>query len=277
MKDLIFGTAGIPISTEDRNTLNGIERVRQLGLGAMELEFVHSVNISEELAPHVKKAMEKHSVVLTCHGQYYMNLNSKEKAKQKATVERILKAARIANMCGAWSLCFHAAFYMGMEKEAVYNTVKGALKDISKTLRDEGNKIWIRPETTGKGTQFGDLDELLRLSEDVEGVMPCVDFSHFHARTNGKYNTYDEFSSIFSDIEKRLGKQALQEMHMHLAGIAYGEKGEKHHLNLKESDLKYKELAKALRDFKVRGVLISESPNIEEDALMMKKTFGTNF
>src|SRR3989344_2993389 len=277
MKDLIFGTAGIPISTEDRNTLNGIERVRQLGLGAMELEFVHSVNISEELAPHVKKAMEKHSVVLTCHGQYYMNLNSKEKAKQKATVERILKAARIANMCGAWSLCFHAAFYMGMEKESVYNTVKNSLKDISKTLRDEGNKIWIRPETTGKGTQFGDLNELLRLSEDVEGVMPCVDFSHFHARTNGKYNTYEEFSSIFRDIEKRLGKQALQEMHMHLAGIAYGEKGEKHHLNLKESDLKYKELSKALRDFKVRGVLISESPNIEEDALMMKKTFGTNF
>ena len=277
MKDLIFGTAGIPISTEDRNTLNGVERVRQMGLGAMELEFVHSVNISTEMAPQVMEAAKKHNVILTCHGQYYMNLNSREVKKQKATVERILKAARIANMCGAWSLCFHAAFYMGMEKEAVYNTVKGALKDISKTLRDEGNKIWIRPETTGKGTQFGDLDELLRLSEDVEGVMPCVDFSHFHARTNGKYNTYDEFSSIFSDIEKRLGKQALQEMHMHLAGIAYGEKGEKHHLNLKESDLKYKELAKALRDFKVRGVLISESPNIEEDALMMKKTFGTNF
>ena len=274
MKDLIFGTAGIPISTEDRNTLNGVERVRQLGLGTMELEFVHSVNISEELAPQVRKAMEKHDVVLTCHGQYYMNLNSKEKAKQKATIERILKAARIANMCGAWSLCFHAAFYMGMEKESVYNTVKNSLKDISKTLRDEGNKIWIRPETTGKGTQFGDLNELLRLSEDVEGVMPCVDFSHFHARTNGKYNTYEEFSSIFRDIEKRLGKQALQEMHMHLAGIAYGEKGEKHHLNLKESDLKYKELAKALRDFKVRGVLISESPNIEEDALMMKKACG---
>ena len=204
-----------------------------------------------------------------------MNLNSREVKKQKATVERILKAARIADMCGGWSLCFHAAFYMGMEKEAVYNTVKNALKEVSRTLRDEGNRIWIRPESTGKGTQFGDLDELLRLSEEVEGVMPCVDFSHFHARTNGKYNTYEEFSQILQSIEKRLGKKALQEMHMHLAGIAYGEKGEKHHLNLKESDLKYRELAKALKDFGVKGVLISESPNIEEDALMMKKAYGT--
>ena len=53
----------------------------------------------------------------------------------------------------------------------------------------------------------------------------------------------------------------------------YGEKGEKHHLNLKESDLKYKELLKALKDFKVNGVAISESPNIEEDALLMKKEY----
>lgn len=276
MKELLFGTAGIPVSTKERNTLNGIERVKDLGLGAMELEFVHSVNISEELVPQVNEAAKKHGVVLTCHGQYYMNLNSKEKAKQKATVQRILKAARIAHMCGAWSLCFHAAFYMGMEKPAVYRTVKESLKDIAKTLHDEGNNIWIRPETTGKGTQFGDLEELLNLSEEVDGVMPCVDFSHFHARTNGKYNTYEEFSQIFQSIEKNLGKKALQEMHMHLAGIAYGEKGEKHHLNLKDSDLKYKELAKALKDFKIRGVLISESPNIEEDALMMKKTY-TNF
>ena len=63
-------------------------------------------------------------------------------------------------------------------------------------------------------------------------------------------------------------------MHMHITGIAYGEKGEKHHLTLEESDLKYKELLKALKDYNVKGVAISESPNIEEDAMMMKKLFS---
>ena len=42
---LLFGTAGIPLSTPDRNTLNGISHVKKLGLGCMELEFVRSINI----------------------------------------------------------------------------------------------------------------------------------------------------------------------------------------------------------------------------------------
>jgi deoxyribonuclease IV len=103
--------------------------------------------------------------------------------------------------------------------------------------------------------------------------MPCVDFAHLHARTNGKYNSYDEFSEIFQKIEKKLGKRGLDNMHIHITGIAYGPKGEKHHLNLKESDFKYKELAKAFRDFRIKGVVTSESPNIEEDALMMQKLY----
>ena len=63
-------------------------------------------------------------------------------------------------------------------------------------------------------------------------------------------------------------------MHMHITGIAYGPKGEKNHLNLKESDLKYEELLKALKDFKVKGVAISESPNIEGDAFLCQKVFS---
>ena len=35
MDKLRFGTAGIPITTEDRNTLNGVKQVRNLGLDAM--------------------------------------------------------------------------------------------------------------------------------------------------------------------------------------------------------------------------------------------------
>ena len=57
--------------------------------------------------------------------------------------------------------------------------------------------------------------------------MPCIDFAHFHARTNGKYNTYGEFSEILEKIEKKLGKKGLENMHIHITGIAYGEKGEK--------------------------------------------------
>ena len=274
MENLLFGTAGIPLNSKGTATAEGVAAVKKLGLGAMELEFVRSVNISKEKAPEVKKSAEENNIVLTCHAPYYINLNSLEKVKLKASIYRILNSARISNLCGAWSVCFHPGFYQKTTKEEAYNRVKGSLKEIVHKLRDEKNKVWIRPETTGKETQFGNLDEILKLSQEFDNVMPCVDFAHFHARTNGKYNSYKEFSEILEKVENKLGKKGLENMHIHITGIAYGEKGEKNHLNLKESDLKYKELINALKDFKVKGVAISESPNIEGDALLVQKIYN---
>ena len=210
---------------------------------------------------------------MTCHAPYFINLNSLEKAKIKASIERILNSARILNLCGGFSVCFHAGFYMKQEPKKVYDAIKQNIKEIISTLKKENNNIWIRPETTGKETQFGNVDEILQLSQELDNVMPCVDFAHFHARTNGKYNTYKEFASILEAIEKKLGKKGLENMHIHITGITYGPKGEKNHLTLKESDLKYIELLKVLKDFNIKGVVISESPNIEDDAMMMKKEF----
>jgi len=268
---LVFGTAGIPIATEPRNTVNGVETVRKLGLDAMELEFVHSVNISKDMAPLVHEVATKNDVKLTCHGQYYINLNS-DATKTKASVQRVLNAARVAWLCGGWSVCFHAGYYMGQPSDSVYDKIKKQLMTITKTLRDEGNKIWIRPEISGKATQFGSLGELIKISE-IDGVLPCVDFSHLHARTNGKYNTKEEFKQILETIERHLGRTALDNMHVHLSGINYGPKGEKNHLTLKESDMNYKDLIKTWKEFRIGGVVIGESPNIENDALLMKKTF----
>ena len=273
MKELLFGTAGIPLSANPRNTSEGIKHVKELGLGAMELEIVHSINITREKAPEIKKIAEENSIILTCHAPYFINLNSLEKAKIKASIDRITNSARILNLCGGYSVCFHSGFYMGQEPKKVYETIRDNLKSIIKTLENEGINIWIRPETTGKETQFGNVDEILQLSQELDNVMPCVDFAHFHARTNGKYNTYKEFAGILEKIEKALGKKGLENMHIHITGIAYGPKGEKNHLNLEESDLRYQELLKALKDFKVKGVVVSESPNIEGDAMLMKKTF----
>lgn len=270
---LKFGTAGIPLSTPDRNTANGVSYLKELGLNAMELEFVRSVNLKDDSAAEVNKVREKDDVTLTCHGSYFINLNAKEPQKIGASRSRVLQAADIARKAGAWSVTFHAAYYLKMEKELVYNQVKEQMKKIMSELKDKGNDIWIRPETTGKGTQWGDYKEIIRLSQDVEGVLPCVDFAHLHARTNGAYNTLDEFRTVLTDLEKGLGREALNNMHIHLSGIAYGEKGEKHHLYLDDSDMNYVDLFKALKEFKCKGVVVSESPNLEKDAILMKKTY----
>lgn len=273
MNKLLFSTAGIPMCAKGSTTAEGIEKVKEMGLGGMELEFVRSVNIAKEKAPEIKKTAENNNVILTCHAPYYINLNSFEVPKLKASKERILNSARIASLCGGWSVCFHPGFYQKSTKEETFQRIKKAIKEISKTLRDEGNDIWIRPETTGKESQFGNVDELLDISQEIDNVMPCMDFAHFHARTNGKYNSLKEFNEILEKVENKLGKKGLDNMHVHITGIEYGEKGEKHHLNLKDSDFKYKELIKSLKEFGVKGVAVCESPNIEEDALLLKNEY----
>ena len=276
MEKLLFGTAGIPIAAKGSPTAEGIASVRKLGLDAMELEFVRSINISKEKTSEIKRVAEQNNIVLTCHASYFINLNSLEKPKLKASIQRILGSARILNLCGGWSCCFHPGFYQKSTKEEAFQRVRKSIKEMSATLKKEKNNVWLRLETTGKESQFGNVDEILKLSAEFSNVMPCVDFAHLHARSCGKYNSYNEFSEILGKIEKKLGNEGLENMHIHITGIAYGEKGEKHHLNLKESDLKYKDLIKALNDFKVKGVVISESPNIEGDALLIKKIYEKN-
>ncbi len=273
MKSLLFGTPGIPISTSPRDTLNGVKQVRALGLDAMEFEFVQNVHVNEQLAPVIKKTAEELGVVITCHGQYYVNLAAIEPAKLHASIDRMLSAARRVNECGGYSITWHMGYYLGRPKDKVHEIVTHGVKEVVKKLQDEGIKIWIRPETTGKETQWGDLQETIKLSQEVEQVLPCVDFGHLHARYNGKNNTLEEFRDILSQIEKGLGREALDNMHIQCCGINYGPKGEKNHLNFEESDFNWKDMLKAWKEFKIKGVVITESPNIEGDALMLKRAW----
>lgn len=270
---LIFGTAGVPRSTKASNSVAGIARVRELGLDCMELEFVQGVRMSEKVAVNVLEAARRENIALSVHAPYYINLNSSEEEKLKASMERIYQAARIGSLCGAESIVLHAAFYQKSSREAAYQNVSKALSELAGRLRDESIDAVLRPETMGKRAQFGTLDEVLSLSEEIEGVMPCLDFSHLHAR-EGKENSYPEFTSILSKVEDALGKEGLANMHMHVSGIEYDRNGEKKHLTLKESDFNYPELLKALKEFEVKGLVICESPIMEEDALLLKRTYA---
>ncbi|RLF16561.1 MAG: hypothetical protein DRJ97_00420 [Thermoprotei archaeon] len=275
IKGLLFGTAGVPLSSPKSSSVEGIKTVRELGLDAMELEFVRGVRMSDKLAEEVRKVSEELNVVLTAHAPYYVNLNSPDEGKVEASIKRVMDTARVAYKCGGWSVVFHPAYYGDDEPSTVHERVKRALKRIVKGLKDEGVEVWVRPETAGGLAEYGNLHEVVALSQEVEGVLPCIDFAHIHARTNGAYNTYDEIASIFILLEKELGKECLKNMHMHFSGIEYGERGEIKHVNLEESDYNYEALVKALKDFKVEGVIISESPNIEGDALLLKKAYSS--
>jgi len=273
MAGLVFGTAGTPHSARTASTIDGIKRIAELGLGCMEIEFVQGVRMSQESAIQVRETAAKANIKLTAHAPYFINFNAHEPEKIKASQERLWQTARVALLCGAESIVFHAAFYLGDSPEKAYDTVKKYLGETLNQLKRESNRVWIRPETMGKPSQFGTLKEIFDLCTELEGLAPCIDFAHWHARTGG-FNSYHEFASILEQLKERLGRAALDNMHVHVSGIAYGGKGEIKHLNLKESDLQYVELLKALKDYEAKGIVICESPNLEEDAVLMQATYN---
>jgi len=272
---LNFVTAGFPTTTKG-NVFDALNEVVKHELDGMELEFVQGTWLKENNALEVKKFAERNGLILTSHGSYFINLTSEEKQKVFMSRKRIIEAAEITALAGGYSTTFHAAYYQKMTKEATYNNVKEEMKKILDELKEKSVEIWVRPELTGKATQFGDLDELIKLSNDLENVLPCLDFSHLHARYNGLFNTKQEWQKVFEKLENGLGRRVLDNMHIHLSGINYTEKGERNHLFLEESDLRWRELLDVFKEYKIKGVVVSESPNIEKDAKLMRNYFHKN-
>ena len=267
---LHFITAGMPLRTKGSYN-EAFNVLKEMKLDGMELEFVHGVRISDINKNVVKEVSKQQNFIITAHAPFYINLNSPEPDKVEASVNRIIETVNTASEVGAYSITFHAAFNMGKDKDTVYFIVKDGFEKVIK--KTKGKNVWIRPETTGKATQWGDMDEVIKLSREFENVLPCIDFSHLHARTNGLYNTYDEFCKILEDMGEKIGQHALDNFHAHIAGIEYTLKGERKHLNLEESDMNYKDLLKAMKKFDLKGAVVCESPNIEDDALLLKEYY----
>lgn len=270
MEELLFGTAGTPISSNGNDSLSGIKRIKELGLGCMELEFVRGVKMGKETALKVGELARKLDVRLSVHAPYYINLNGDPETRSKSR-ERILNSARIGHICNAKSVVIHAGFIRNDPRQAVYEKIKNELKGIREQMEKEGINIVLRIETMGRNSQFGSLEEVLSITE-VEGILPCIDFSHLHA-IKGKNNSKEEFADILNCIENKLGREGLNNLHIHASGIEYSEKGEKNHLELEESDFRFRELIRVFYNFDIKGMVICESPNLEVDALKLKNEY----
>lgn len=267
---LLFGTAGVPHSTSKKNNpIEGVKQIHALGLDCMQLEFAHGVRMKEETSSGLRKVSYELNIPLTSHGPYYINLNAREQDKIDSSVERIIQTAKISDLCGAESMTFHAAFYMKDSPYDVFDLVEKSLNVIEERLSRLDIEIELRPELTGKTSQFGSLDELITLTKLVNSCHPCLDFSHLYART-GEINSYQEFCVILDRLVQELGKNSLKNMHIHISGISSNSKGDLKHLNLAQSKFNWKDLIRALHDYHCAGYIICNSPNLEVDAKMLK-------
>lgn len=273
-RKLLFGTAGVPQSTSGKSTLDGIRRIAELGLDCLEIEFVQGVKMGMGTAEKIRGEAESLNVALSVHAPYFVSLNSPQEGIRLMSQERLLRAARIGRACGARSLVFHPGYYGKKTPEETFTIIKKGIQEVVSILRAERNPVVLRPETMGKRSQFGSLEEIIRLCQEVEGIQPCLDFSHLLAR-EGKANNYVKFTRILSKVKKKLGEAALNNIHIHVSGVMYNDKGEMKHLNLKESDFRYDDWIQVLKDFSPKGLVICESPDQEVDAYMLQNLYYT--
>jgi deoxyribonuclease-4 len=269
-----FGTVGSPQTTPQPGTPAAIEYTRLLGLDHLEIAWVQSVRVSDDTCAAIKAAAQQHHVTLSIHAPYYINLNSQTAELMRKSDERLLAAARKGYLAGARDIVFHPGSYHDQSPDQVYERAKEKLLEIRKILDQEGIEVILRPETMGKKAMFGTLEEILQLSRDIPGVLPCIDFAHLHART-GALNSYDEFSAIFETVEHYLGRDGLDNLHAHVSGIEYGPRGERNHLPLNEADLRYRDLLQAMIDHEVKGTVAVEAPEPFHvaDALTIQATY----
>ncbi len=273
---LRFGTVGSPQTTPTSGTPAAVRHIHELGLEHLEIAWVQSVRVSEATCAQIKAEGEACHITLSVHAPYFINLNSQTAELMAKSDARLLAAARAGYLAGARDIVFHPGSYHEQPPEQVYERAKQKLIELTGILREEGVDVNLRPETMGKSAMFGTLDEVLQLSREIPGVMPCIDWAHLHARAgDGSFNSYDEFADALTRCQTALGEEGMGKLHFHLSGIAYGPKGEKEHLPLNEADLHYRELLQAFVDFNVGGTVGVEAPTPfhTADALTFQATY----
>lgn len=252
------GTGGAEIET--------FEKLKELGLDAVEIEFTYGVWMKKEQALKIKEVNKKLGLKLSIHASYFINLNSADKQKIGASRARILAACEIGHHLAQdnkhkTNIVFHAGFYQKDSKEVTYKNVKEQILKLQEEIKEKGFNVNLCPETTGKASQFGDLDELIILMKETKCHI-CVDFSHLKARYNGEI----DYDSIMTKLEPL---SARERIHAHFSGIEYTAKGERRHLPVVDKEVK--ELFAQLKKHNISVTIICEAPSPLADAIRMKK------
>ena len=272
---IYIGPAGVPTVSEDRSTIGGIGCTSKLGLNAFEVEFVRRVGMGNEMAKQTGEVAKKLNVRLSVHCPYFVNLCSLEREKLEASKKRILDSVERAHHMGADIAVFHPGFYGKLTSEQAYNAVKQACEDMLDWMKAKGIKgVRLGLETMGKQATFGSLEEIVGICKEIKQCAPVIDWAHLNCRSAGALKRREDYARIFEELKPlRLGH-----LHTHVTGAEFtqvgpGKGNEKHHLTIDAKKPDFAPLAEEILQRKVEITLISESPTLEQDALVLKRMF----
>lgn len=275
---IAFGSAGAPDSFYAEGYKSSLDMPAWLarkGLNAYEYQCSRGVRIKEEMARELGERARDNNIKLSIHAPYYINLSTEEQDKRQKTKGYFLDSLRAARWMGATKVVFHPGGGPGNNRRETLIRAKKCLSEILRDAEEQGlNDILLAAETMGKINQMGSLEEILELCQLGSQVVPCIDFGHIYAVTQGNLKTIEDYSCVLDKISSALGSESLRNLHMHFSPVEFTKAGEKKHWTLKESHLygpEFTPLAQLIIEREMEPVIICESQGTQaEDALTFK-------
>ena len=247
------------------------------GLSAYEYSSGHGVNVGEETARAIGEAARSAGVAVSIHAPYYINLASEDPEKDARNEGYFLSAARAVRAFGGNRVIYHPGTPgKRRREEAMARAVQRHLQ-IREALDAAGlAEVRLCPETMGRPSQLGTLEEVLTLCRADERAIPTIDFAHLHAASGGALRGEADFERIVERLLEVLGEARARRFHAHFSRIAYTAKGEKMHMTFSDEgygpDFAY--LAPVLHRYALEPVIICESRGTQaDDALCMKRIY----
>ena len=271
MARVYIGPAGVPIGARERKksagTLDGIRYVSEVGLNAMEVEFVQGVRMNREAAQEAGELARELGVRLSVHAPYFINLCSEEAEKVEASIKRLQESLDRGEVMGATVVVFHPAYYGKLGPEGCYNAVKDAVLRVLDWMRGSGiTHVRLGLEVMARKSQFGSLEETFRLVREVNNpqVVAVIDWGHVYARNGGSI----DYRAVLNMWREYFGDQP---MHTHFTCVKYknGEWVDEHE-PMDTNNPPFEPLARELAGEDIEITIINESPLLEKDALRMK-------
>ena len=247
-----------------------------MGLSAYEISFGRGVRLGQETAMKIAEQARKYDIEITGHAPYYINLANLENFEKNYNyIRSSLEAMR---WLGGRRLVVHPASQGRMDRETAIQNTEKSLKMVIDRLENEGfDDYLLCVETMGKYKQIGNVEEIARLCQISEKIIPCVDFGHVNALLQGQLQTRPQkIVEIMEYLENAIGMEKLRKLHVHWSPLAYGPAGEKYHTTLSDTDwvFPFAPLAKYILENDLRPVIISESKSImAQDAKRLLEEF----
>ena len=272
-----FGPAGNDnkfIEEGYKKLLDAPQWIKRQGLDLYEISFGHGIVINSIYANNMRQEIDKSGIEVSIHAPYYINFANPSEEMEEKSINHVINSLKILKILGGKILVIHSGTQLKLDRQTAMDNIISRYKKLIKIIYEEGlEDMYICPETMGKHSQIGSVDEIIEICKLDKILLPTFDFGHINSVTNGSLKTKEDYNKIIKKCYAELGEEKTKNMHIHFSKIEYGIKGEIRHLTFEDNIYgpDYKNMIDALIENNIDATIICESNGtMATDAKIMK-------